>query len=73
MDLAALESWLWEAACVIRGPVDAPKFTGPDGALRRFDLVTANPMWNQKFEAKGYEADTWGRFTRGIPPTSSAD
>jgi type I restriction enzyme M protein len=21
-----LESWLWEAACVIRGPVDAPKF-----------------------------------------------
>src|SRR5438876_3791805 len=22
----SLESWLWEAACVIRGPVDAPKF-----------------------------------------------
>jgi len=21
-----LESWLWEAACQIRGPVDAPKF-----------------------------------------------
>ncbi|MFN3330553.1 MAG: hypothetical protein ACK419_06485, partial [Pyrinomonadaceae bacterium] len=21
-----LENWLWEAACVIRGPVDAPKF-----------------------------------------------
>ncbi len=26
LDLSALESWLWEAACVIRGPVDAPKF-----------------------------------------------
>ena len=26
LDLPALESWLWEAACVIRGPVDAPKF-----------------------------------------------
>ena len=25
-DLPALESWLWEAACIIRGPVDAPKF-----------------------------------------------
>ncbi len=25
-DLAALESWLWEAACIIRGPVGAPKF-----------------------------------------------
>ncbi|MEN6333201.1 MAG: class I SAM-dependent DNA methyltransferase, partial [Phycisphaerales bacterium] len=26
LDLSTLESWLWEAACVIRGPVDAPKF-----------------------------------------------
>ena len=25
-DVAALGSWLWEAACVIRGPLDAPKF-----------------------------------------------
>jgi len=26
LDIATLESWLWEAACAIRGPVDAPKF-----------------------------------------------
>ncbi|GIW52492.1 MAG: hypothetical protein KatS3mg081_1847 [Gemmatimonadales bacterium] len=26
MDLQTLETWLWDAACVIRGPVDAPKF-----------------------------------------------
>src|SRR5438876_9635499 len=26
LDVAALEPWLWEAACVIRGPLDAPKF-----------------------------------------------
>jgi type I restriction enzyme M protein len=26
LDINTLESWLWEAACVIRGPVDAPKF-----------------------------------------------
>jgi hypothetical protein len=25
LDISVLESWLWEAACVIRGPVDAPK------------------------------------------------
>lgn len=25
-DLGTLETWLWEAACIIRGPVDAPKF-----------------------------------------------
>jgi type I restriction enzyme M protein len=26
LDISALETWLWEAACVIRGPVDAPKY-----------------------------------------------
>lgn len=26
LGLSTLKSWLWEAACVIRGPVDAPKF-----------------------------------------------
>ena len=26
LDVPALETWLWEAACKIRGPLDAPKF-----------------------------------------------
>lgn len=26
MDLSTLESWLWDAACALRGPFDAPKF-----------------------------------------------
>ncbi len=26
MDLKSLETWLWDAACAIRGPVDAAKF-----------------------------------------------
>src|SRR5437588_4306122 len=26
LDVPALESWLWNAACQIRGPLDAPKF-----------------------------------------------
>jgi hypothetical protein len=26
LDAPALESWLWDAACTIRGPLDAPKF-----------------------------------------------
>ncbi len=25
LNIKAFESWLWEAACAIRGPVDAPK------------------------------------------------
>lgn len=43
----------------------------PAFAERQFDIVTANPMWNQNFPAKTYENDE--RFTRGIPPLSSAD
>ena len=26
MDISTLENWLWDAACSIRGPLDAPKF-----------------------------------------------
>jgi type I restriction enzyme M protein len=26
LDVSTLETWLWEAACQIRGPLDAPKF-----------------------------------------------
>ena len=26
LDIQSLETWLWDAACAIRGPVDAPKF-----------------------------------------------
>lgn len=26
MDITTLENWLWDAACAIRGPLDAPKF-----------------------------------------------
>src|SRR5438477_1059755 len=26
MEAKALETWLWDAACQVRGPIDAPKF-----------------------------------------------
>lgn len=50
-----------------------PAFVDSKGSLRKFDLVTANPMWNQDFPDEMYRADTTGRFTMGIPPASSAD
>ncbi len=62
-----------EAEIALGDTMARPAFTNPDGSLRRFDLVTANPMWNQKFAAATYENDPFGRFGRGIPPTSSAD
>jgi len=50
-----------------------PAFTTDAGGLRRFDLVTANPMWNQKFAPETYEHDAYERFAYGVPPSSSAD
>jgi len=50
-----------------------PAFTAGDGSLARFDLVTANPMWNQTFPAALYDNDPYARFAYGVPPSSSAD
>lgn len=50
-----------------------PAFTNPDGSLRNFDIVTANPMWNQDFSQDTYENDPYNRFVYGYPPSSSAD
>jgi type I restriction enzyme M protein len=62
-----------EAEIGIGDTMNRPAFTNADGSLRRFDKVTANPMWNQKFAITTYEHDTYGRFTNGIPPANSAD
>jgi type I restriction enzyme M protein len=62
-----------EAEIALGDTMHRPAFTEGDGRLRRFDLVTANPMWNQKFDARTYENDSFERFGRGIPPSSSAD
>lgn len=50
-----------------------PAFRDNAGRLRHFDLVTANPMWNQDFPTEVYENDPYERFAYGIPPASSAD
>ena len=39
-----------------------PKFRNADGSLRRFDIVVANPMWNQPFAPDIYENDAFDRF-----------
>ena len=62
-----------EAEVALGDSMHRPAFTEGDGSLRQFDIVTANPMWNQKFDAKTYENDTFERFGRGFPPASSAD
>ena len=50
-----------------------PAYKDEEGKLRRFDLVVANPMWNQSFPKEVYENDPYDRFTFGIPYSSTAD
>jgi type I restriction enzyme M protein len=62
-----------EAQIAIGDTMHRPAFTEPDGRLRRFDVVTANPMWNQKYSTATYENDSYNRFDFGSPPGASAD
>jgi type I restriction enzyme M protein len=59
---------------VLRGDsMRNPKYR--DGnALQKFDLVIANPMWNQSFDPKIYEDDPFNRFEEaGGTTTGKAD
>ena len=49
-----------------------PKFLD-EGGLKQFDLVIANPMWNQKGFKQYMENDQYGRFQYGVCTNSSAD
>lgn len=47
-----------------------PKFRAADGALKQFDIVTANPMWNQPFDPDLLLNDPFDRFTSAGGVTS---
>jgi len=60
LDVPALESWLWDAACVIRGPLDAPKFKDyilPLIFLKRLSDVFDDEIaaWSQKMKVQPKE------------------
>jgi type I restriction enzyme M protein len=73
--LARMNAFIHDMEADIRlgDTMTSPKHTSPDGSLSRFDVVVANPMWNQDFAQSVYENDTFGRFGCGYPPSSSAD
>lgn len=62
-----------EAEIAVGDTMRRPAFTRSDGRLMQFDLVTANPMWDQDFPTEVYEHDPYNRFVFGVPPRSSAD
>ncbi len=48
---------------IVRGnSMTNPKFRDSDSSLRKFDIVVANPMWNQSYDRAIYESDNFGRF-----------
>ncbi|MCB9410463.1 N-6 DNA methylase [Mycolicibacterium sp.] len=47
-----------------------PKFRTSSGSLDQFDLVVANPMWNQPFESSIFEDDPYDRFIKHGGATS---
>ena len=62
-----------EADIRLGDTINRPAFLNQDGSLRKFDVVTANPMWNQDFPQSTFENDAYNRFGFGYPPSSSAD
>jgi type I restriction enzyme M protein len=74
--MAKMNTFIHDMEAYIRlgDTMNKPAFLNDDGSLHKFDLVTANPMWNQKSFSEGiYENDTYERFAFGYPPESSAD
>jgi type I restriction enzyme M protein len=66
--LHGMEAWIEQGDTFI-----SPKFLNKDGSLRQFDLVLANPMWNQDGFKRLMEDDQYGRFGYGVVNDSSAD
>ncbi len=60
---------------VVRGDsMRNPKFKDTDTRLKKFDIVVANPMWNQPFDQDVFENDPFERFgEQGGVTTSKGD
>lgn len=51
-----------------------PKFRAADSTMRTFDIVVANPMWNQPFNTDLFRDDPFDRFrTRGGVTSGKGD
>ena len=54
--------------------MENPKFRDSSGRLKKFDIILANPMWNQPIDNSFYENDPFDRFeAQGGMTSSKAD
>jgi type I restriction enzyme M protein len=54
-----------EAEVALGDTMNRPAFLTKTGGLQKFDIVVANPMWNQDFPQSTYENDSYNRFGYG--------
>ena len=59
LDVKALESWLWDAACQVRGPLDAPKFK--DYILPLIFLKRLSDVFDDEIQRVADEVGSWRR------------
>lgn len=50
-----------------------PAFKEKDGTLKKFDIIIANPPWNQSLPEELYNNDPYNRFSFGAAPYNTAD
>ena len=55
--------------------LSSPHFKGPEGGLKTFDFVVANPPFSNKAWSNGFNPahDEFGRFRFGLPPAKNGD
>ena len=54
--------------------MENPKFRDSSGRLKKFDIILANPMWNQPIDSSFYENDPFDRFeSKGGITSGKAD
>ncbi len=74
--MARMNAIIHDMECeILRGnSMTSPKFLNQTGGLQTFDIVVANPMWNQQFNVSTYEDDQFDRFeSQGGMTTGKAD
>ncbi len=74
LDVSNLETWLWDAACEIRGPLDAPKFKDyilPLVFLKRLSDVFDDEVDGLATEFGSRDDGHWSWLTRTARPSGS--
>jgi len=63
------------AVIVQDNSLSSPFFKQPDGSLKTFDFVVANPPFSTKAWSNGFNPaeDEYKRFGHGVPPTKNGD